>query len=223
MAHLALVRHGSYAQAPDTPSAGQPWPLTSDAIPQCRDGAAEIATIAGQLGLQVHPVVHSSVLLRAWQTAEQLALALGLDADSIATSEDLIERSVGSFANLSLAEINAALAGDPRWPAPPPGWKSDPHYRLPCPGAESLLEAGERVAGYLRALAATAPERELVVVVGHGAAFRHATVVLGALALAQVHQVSMHHARPVVLECVDDTWTQIAGHWKVRGSEPATD
>lgn len=223
MAHLALVRHGSYAQAPNTPSAGQPWSLTPGAAAQCRDGAAEIAAIAGQLGLRVHPVIHSSVLLRAWQTAGQLALALGLDVDAIATSEDLIERSVGSFANLSLTEIETALAGDPRSPVPPPGWKSDPHYRLPCPGAESLLEAGARVAGYLRGLAATVADDELVVVVGHGAAFRHAAAVLGVLALEEAQGLSMHHARPVVLRHTNATWRSVAGHWKVRAGEPAID
>lgn len=223
MAHLALVRHGSYAQAPNTPSAGQPWSLTPTADAQCREGAAEIAAIAGRLGLSVHPVIHSSVLLRAWQTAGRLALALGLDVDAIATSEDLIERSVGSFANLSLTDIETALAGDPRWSVPPPGWKSDPHYRLPCPGAESLLEAGARVAGYLRGLAATATDGELVVIVGHGAAFRHAAVVLGVLALEAAQGFSMHHARPVVLRHTNETCEQVAGHWKVRASEPATD
>ena len=94
------------------------------------------------------------------------------------------------------------------------------HYRLPLQGAESLLEAGERVAAYLEQCMAALPRDNndsVKVFVGHGAAFRHAAYHLGLLGLEQVGQLSMHHCRPITIEYLDGgQWRHIGGEWKLR-------
>ncbi|MGB5442463.1 MAG: hypothetical protein WBN57_07545, partial [Gammaproteobacteria bacterium] len=117
---------------------------------------------------------------------------------------------------------------DPRFAAPPGDWKADSHYRLPLQGAESLLEAGARVAGHLsQSMAAILPgEHDRVkIFVGHGAAFRHAACHLGVLAIGQLRQLSMFHCQPVLLEYLaDGKWIHVGGEWKVRpGHSPFTD
>jgi 2,3-bisphosphoglycerate-dependent phosphoglycerate mutase len=91
---------------------------------------------------------------------------------------------------------------------------------LPLPGAESLLQAGERVAGHLsESMAALPPDDHdrVKVFVGHGAAFRHAAYHLGVLAFEQLRQLSMFHCQPLMLEYLPDgSWRHVGGDWKVR-------
>ena len=111
------------------------------------------------------------------------------------------------------------MESDPRFEAPPAGWKSNSHYRLPQQGAESLLDAGQRVADHIKERMAdlSAKEDTLKVFVGHGAAFRHAAHHLGVLAFERLAELSMFHGRPVLLEAnTDGSWSHVAGDWKVR-------
>lgn len=216
-----LLRHGAYDQKPGALSALQPWPLTQTGIAQARDAGREIAGLARAEGWRLAPTMFCSRQQRAWQTATLAAHTLGEETGTdFAVLEDsaLAERSVGAFANLTLAEIEQILADDPRMIPPPKNWKSDSHYRLPADGAESLMEAGARVAGFLRQQIADAPEgADAVVFVGHGASFRHAAHHLGVLGLDDIGRLSMHHARPVVLKAgTDGAWSQHAGTWKER-------
>jgi 2,3-bisphosphoglycerate-dependent phosphoglycerate mutase len=90
-------------------------------------------------------------------------------------------------------------------------------------GAESLLEAGERVAGHLsHSMAALPPDEHdrVKLFVGHGAAFRHAAWHLGVLEFGQIRQLSMYHCQPVMLEYLPDgQWRHFAGEWKVRSAD----
>jgi 2,3-bisphosphoglycerate-dependent phosphoglycerate mutase len=174
--------------------------------------------IEGQ-GWSLHPLIDSSNLLRAWQTARIIGDGLGLD--EIEGFDALAERGLGSAANLNLAQIGEILRLDPRFEEPPRDWKSNSHYRLPLQGAESLLEAGERVAGHLRnRMAELTGQVEgdwVKLFVGHGAAFRHAAYHLGVLGFDDIARLSMYHAQPVYLEYLPDgSWRQVAGEWKVR-------
>jgi 2,3-bisphosphoglycerate-dependent phosphoglycerate mutase len=139
----------------------------------------------------------------------------------IEQSDDLAERCVGSVANLPVEQIQALMSMDPRFEAAPPDWKSNSHFRLPFQGAESLMDAGRRVADHLNrrmsGLARVATEDTLKVFVGHGAAFRHAAHLLDVLEFDQIAAVSMWHARPVYLERFPDgAWRHLAGEWKLR-------
>jgi 2,3-bisphosphoglycerate-dependent phosphoglycerate mutase len=215
----ALVRHGDYHQLPDTPSAHQPFPLNEEGEGQARAAIARIRRVIEGQGWSLHPLIDSSNLLRAWQTARIIGDGLGLD--EIEGFDALAERGLGSAANLNLAQIGEILRLDPRFEEPPRDWKSNSHYRLPLQGAESLLEAGERVAGHLRnRMAELTGQVEgdwVKLFVGHGAAFRHAAYHLGVLGFDDIARLSMYHAQPVYLEYLPDgSWRQVAGEWKVR-------
>jgi len=96
--------------------------------------------------------------------------------------------------------------------------KSD--YQLPFPNAESLLQAGKRVANYIitQLKSSTLTQHNsLKLFVGHGAAFRHAAYHLGLLQREQIKQLSMFHASPIYFELMSDgSWQHNAGNWKQR-------
>lgn len=227
----ALVRHGEYQQPPGVPSAHLPHPLTELGKRQARGAATAILEQAKVEAWHVHEVVDSSTLLRAWQTAEGLAAEFGAFTGRTMTVESfdaLAERSVGAAANLTKEEIEAAVAADPRLDPLPAGWRQDVVRRLPFLGAESLLEAGVRVATHLesrcRALADHAEEDTLKVFVGHGGSFRMAAVSLGVLDVDRATARSMNHAQPVYLERMDTNhWRHVAGAWKMRRSAVSSD
>ena len=225
----AIVRHGAYRQLPHTPSAHQPFPLVEAGERQAGEAAASLRDLLDEQALALCAQVNSSQLLRAWQTARvimQQLRDLFAGSPEIATFDELAERSLGSAANLTIPQIEAIVREDPRYPELPPDWKSNSHFRLPLQGAESLLQAGERVASHLRsqmaALAGTAGADTLKLFIGHGAAFRHAAYHLGVLEFDDIRRLSMHHARPVLLEYREHgPWRHVGGEWKVRGRDSA--
>ena len=215
----ALIRHGDYHQLADVPSAQQPFALTDEGRDQAYRGAAELVKIISKQDWSMYPDIDCSTMLRAWQTAQVVAEVCA--ANSLTSFDSLAERGLGCAANLTLAQIEKILHDDPRHPPPPRNWKADSHYRLPLQGAESLLEAGRRVADHIERrmanIAGTDGSGVVGIFVGHGAAFRHAAFYLGALELDRVANISMYHGRPVFLESgADGRWRHIAGEWKPR-------
>lgn len=220
----AIIRHGDYHQLPDTPSAHQPFPLNADGEQHARDAAGDILETCERNGWEPVPAIDCSHMLRAWQTAHIIAgrIADTMPSQPVLESHDaLAERGVGCAANLTTEQIRKVLREDPRFSEPPADWKSDSQYRLPLQGAESLLDAGERVAGYLvrrmKELGDETPGDRLKLFVGHGAAFRHAAFHLGVLEFSRIARLSMHHGRPVYLEYLPGgSWRHIGGDWKIR-------
>lgn len=218
-----LLRHGAYHQKSGAPSALQPYGLTAAGQQEAAAAAAELAGLAGTEGWCIDPEIVSSRQQRAWQTAATLAAELSAPTGHsfrVLEDEALAERSVGAFANLTIAEIEDILDQDPRYVRPPQNWKSDSHYKLPAQGAESLMEAGARVAqclvSHMNRLAG-APEANARIFVGHGASLRHAAHHLGVLGLEDIRRLSMHHARPIVLKRTQEgTWHHHSGSWKER-------
>lgn len=230
---LALIRHGAYAQPAGVPSAHLPYGLTDSGRKQSADAARAVLDFASRAGLQLHPVIDCSRLRRAWETAALMANGLSEQTGqrfSCQEFDDLAERSLGAVANLSVEAIEALLRDDPRYSAPPSGWKRAPDYRLPFPGCETLADAGARVARHLTRTAAALDEQTplLKLLVGHGGAFRHAACELGILSPAQVASLSMDYGRPLYfaverLENGADRFVHIAGDWRQRGSGGAID
>ena len=220
----ALVRHGDYHQLADTPSAHQPFPLTPRGEEQAHAAAQILQGMLRRHNWQPVAEIDSSMLLRAWQTARIIADQLAGMASAephVASFEALAERGLGSAANLSMQQIRDVIHQDPRFHELPSNWKADSHYRLPLQGAESLLEAGERVATHLRRrMAQLGPNGagdRLKIFVGHGAALRHAAFHLGVLDMKQIAKLSMYHGQPVVLELQPGgLWQHVDGDWKVR-------
>ena len=219
----AIIRHGDYQQLRDTPSAHQPYPLTKKGEAQAREAGAAIRAMLQENGWRLISSIDCSNLLRAWQTAQILrdelteSLSQMLELNGF---DDLAERGLGSANNLSTTQIEAVIRADPRFPPLPDGWKADSRFRLPLQGAESLLDAGKRVALHMtarmNALADLSGSDSLKLFVGHGAAFRHAAFHLGILEYAKIAQISMHHARPIYFEYLGDSWRHLSGAWKVR-------
>lgn len=221
-----MLRHGDYRQLPDTPSALQPFPLTDKGREQSRNAAVTLLQVAQEMHCSIDRELHSSRLLRAWETAS--LVADGLQGDySIRSFDALAERSMGSAANLTVSQVETVVREDPRFEELPADWKSSSHFCLPLQGAESLAEAGQRVAKHLVAtmqqLAQQAQQDTLKVFVGHGAAMRHAAWHLGVLGLTDVARLSMFHAEPVCLEYAETGWQHVGGDWKVRDIEAQLD
>lgn len=215
--YISLIRHGDYGQLSSVPSAFQPFPLNAKGQEEAFRAISPIKKFIQDNELKLHSVIYSSELLRAWQTAEIIRLGLALDPLQISSTIQLAERCVGSVANLTVSEIEAILVEDPRYESPPQGWKSDSFYSLPFHGAESLMQAGKRVSEYLMKVEQKLPINELAVVVGHGAAIRHAAYHLGFLKQKQIAQLSMYHGVPVIIEIDDNKqWRHVSGNWKVR-------
>lgn len=219
---IVLLRHGAYQQRKGAPSARQPFALTSDGLAQAEAGAVELGHMMAEHGLRPDPVIYSSRQLRAWQTADRILAHLrheGHALEGITQTSALAERGLGSAANLTVSEIEAVLDGDPRYGPPPEGWKSDSDYRLPLEGAESLMEAGQRVADHLLR---TLRPGHLSIHVGHGASFRHACHLLGVIEKEKIAALSVFHARPLLL-CHEGhgKWQHLAGAWKVRAAGEA--
>ncbi len=218
----ALIRHGDYQQLAETPSALQPFPLTEIGKQQAKQAALEMRVQCATQNWQINPVIASSKLLRAWQTADILAQDLFANTAIIQEHIALAERQVGSVANLSVTQIEQIIRDDPRYDTLPKNWKSNSHFCLPFQGAESLLEAGQRVAVYLEQQMQTLTlqkQDQVQLFVGHGAAFRHAAYHLGVLQFEQIAQLSMYHCQPIYIERqAEGQWQHIAGAWKIRAN-----
>lgn len=227
----ALIRHGEYSQQPDTPSAHQPYALTERGRETVLQEADNFAALLQRHKLAVADTVDSSNMLRAWETALIFVESLyqhQMPSTLVDSYDVLAERCVGAAANLTVRQIEKIIVEDPRYEEPPLDWKSNSHYCLPLQGAESLMQAGERVAAHLQQrmtkLRAQADTDTVKLFVGHGAAFRHAAYHLGVLEYEQLAQLSMFHAQPVLIEYRDDgSWHHAGGDWKVRGTDNGLD
>ncbi len=219
---FALMRHGDYEQPAGIPSALLPYPLTSLGRDQADQAVAGLLAFAKANQLTLIKSIDSSQQLRAWQTAQIVAEGLAANGRFVVEEyRQLSERSVGALANLTVTEIEQVMEADPRYSSPPAGWKADSHFCLPFQGAESLMQAGQRVADHIRATEknlAVVADKQLKIIVGHGASIRHACVHLGILKLDDVAKISMHHATPIYITCRDGIWRHIGGEWKQRSA-----
>ncbi len=223
---MALVRHGEYAQPADTPSAWLPQGLTERGHDQARAAAKSLCELAHERGLEFHPVIDCSRLRRAWETAQRIAEGVQEHTGTrlvVREHEALAERGVGALANLTLTQIDALVADDPRFEPLPSNWKSTSDFKLPVQGAESLMEAGERVRRHIETEMVGVRDGQLKVFVGHGAALRHGAHLMGLLSFEEIARLSMHYAAPVVYQRCEGGWELVAGAWKVRTKGERTD
>lgn len=218
---IALIRHGAYEQIEQAPSALQPYPLTLAGEDEVRRQAQQFGHWLEEQKCQIDPVVDSSTLLRAWQTAQIYCEELAeffTSPPMIESFPALCERSVGAVANLPVSEIERILELDPRFECPPSNWKSSSEYCLPFDGAESLMDAGARVATHIKSRLQSTVPQSLKLVVGHGASIRHAAYLLGLIERGQIKQLSMFYGHPVVVDFSSRTQLgpPVFGEWKQR-------
>lgn len=222
---VALVRHGHFDRPDEMASAHLPLPLSPLGREQAEQAADRLFEQARACQLEIDGQIESSQLLRAHETASILATALSRRLGRpfvVQDWPDLLERSLGSCANLTFPQIKQLLAEDPRLGPLPDGWRRHAHFRLPVPGAESQMESGERTANRIRerveAMAEIEPSSDrLKIIVAHGGCLRHACVHLGALEVERAFDLDLRHADSVVIERLsNDDWTRIAGEWSER-------
>jgi 2,3-bisphosphoglycerate-dependent phosphoglycerate mutase len=217
---MGFVRHGDYHQLSATPSAHQPFALTSEGIAQCFQQADKLSQLITKNDWQLITKLDSSTMLRAWQTADIFKTVINNNGLQVDSYDALAERSVGAVANLSVEQITKVVSNDPRYDDLPDNWKSDSHFRLPFQGAESLLEAGERVAGHIMQKMTeihAGDKTKIKLFFGHGASFRHAAYHMGILDFDDIAKLSMFYAEPMLFERDElGQWSHIGGEWKQR-------
>jgi len=220
----ALIRHGHFDRPDQLASAHLPLPLSAAGRAQAREAAGPILQLCEDLELEIDPRIEASQLLRAWETAIVLAEELERRTGrSFVVDErsELIERGLGSCANLRFDEIEARLSRDPRLGPLPDDWRRLPEFRLPVPGAESLMMAGARtaarIAESLGSISDEDPRDVLRLFVAHGGCLRHAAVQLGTIERRNVTALTMEYAQAVLIESDGHGgWVQVAGEWKKR-------
>jgi ribonuclease H / adenosylcobalamin/alpha-ribazole phosphatase len=142
-----LLRHGQTPMSVQKRYAGR-----SD-IPLTDVGLQQAAAAAKRLASAGIDVIVASPLLRARQTAGEVAATTGA---AVVTDDGFRETDFGAWEGLTFAEVRE------RWPAEVSAWLADP--AVPPPDGESFVEVSERVAGALqRVLADRAGQTVLIV------------------------------------------------------------
>lgn len=218
----AFIRHGHFDRPDATASAQSLYPLSAQGRVQAAEAVGPILELCADLGLEVDARIEASQLLRAWQTAKLLSESLGERTGRhfhVIERDELIERGLGSATNLCFDRIEALLGADPRQAQLPKGWRRMPEFRLPVQGAESLMQAGARVAARVAASLDGIPEddpRDLVrLFVAHSGCLRHAAVALGAIDVRVVPGLSMDFAQTVMIEKLPGgDWVHVGGQFR---------
>ena len=192
-----LLRHGQTPMSVQKRYAGRSdVPLTDLGVQQAAAAAKRLASA----GLDV---IVTSPLLRAVQTAEEVAAATGA---TVVTDDGFREADFGAWEGLTFAEVQE------RWPAEMAAWLADPE--VAPPGGESLAGVNERVTAALRRVLADR-ERQTVLVVSHVTPIK--TLVAAALlappaALYRMHldvaalsRIDWYADGPAVLRSFNDT------------------
>jgi broad specificity phosphatase PhoE len=128
-----LLRHGQTPMSVQKRYAGR-----SD-IPLTDVGLQQAAAAAKRLASAGIDVIVASPLLRARQTAGEVATTTGA---AVVTDDGFRETDFGAWEGLTFAEVRE------RWPAEVSAWLADP--AVPPPDGESFVQVSERVSGALR-------------------------------------------------------------------------
>lgn len=183
MTEIWLVRHGETEWNREHRFMGQrDIPLNAEGLRQ----AAELA--AGLKGQRFDALV-SSDLLRARQTAEALAAALGLP---LRLDARLREVQLGAWQGEVHAEIQARFPA--QWAE---RYASPPDFRPP--GGETIAEMAARACAAVDELAAAYP-RGRVLLVSHGILLAALICRARGLPLAQIYEQNPAHARAEIIQ-----------------------
>jgi ribonuclease H / adenosylcobalamin/alpha-ribazole phosphatase len=192
-----LLRHGQTPMSVQKRYAGRSdVPLTDVGVQQAAAAAKRLAS-AG-LG-----VIVTSPLLRAVQTAAEVAAVTGAP---VVTDDGFAEADFGAWDGLTFAEVRE------RWPAEVTAWLADP--QVAPPGGESLADVNARVTLALHRVLA-GRERQRVLIVSHVTPIKTlVTAALGAppaamyrmhLDVAALSEIDWYADGPAVLRSFNDT------------------
>jgi len=192
-----LLRHGQTPMSVQKRYAGR-----SD-IPLTDVGLQQAAAAAKRLASAGIDVIVASPLLRARQTAGEVAATTGAP---VVTDDGFRETDFGAWEGLTFAEVRE------RWPAEVSAWLADP--AVPPPDGESFAEVSERVVGALQRVL-TDRAGQTVLIVSHVTPIK--TLVTTALlappaALYRMHldvaalcEIDWYADGPAVLRSFNDT------------------
>jgi ribonuclease H / adenosylcobalamin/alpha-ribazole phosphatase len=192
-----LLRHG------ETPMSVQKRYAGRSDVPLTDTGVLQAAAAAKRLASAGIGVIVTSPLLRATQTAQEVAEVTGAP---VVTDEGFRETDFGAWDGLTFAEVRQ------RWPADVTAWLADP--AVAPPGGESLVEVGARVTEALHRVL-TGHQQQTILIVSHVTPIK--TLVASALlapppALYRMHldlaalcEIDWYADGPAVLRSFNDT------------------
>ena len=192
-----LLRHG------ETPMSVQKRYAGRSDVPLTDTGVLQAAAAAKRLASAGIGVIVTSPLLRATQTAQEVAEVTGAP---VVTDQGFRETDFGAWDGLTFAEVRQ------RWPAEVTTWLADP--AVAPPGGESLVEVGARVTEALHRVL-TGHQQQTVLIVSHVTPIK--TLVAAALlappaALYRMHldvaalcEIDWYADGPAVLRSFNDT------------------
>ena len=192
-----LLRHGQTPMSVQKRYAGR-----SDA-PLTEVGVQQAAAAAKRLAAAGIAVIVTSPLLRAVQTAQEVAAVTGA---AVVTDDGFREADFGAWEGLTFAEVRE------RWPAELAAWPADP--QVAPPGGESFTDVSARVTGALHRVLA-GREGQRVLIVSHVTPIK--TLVAAALLappaamfrmhldLAALSEIDWYADGPAVLRSFNDT------------------
>jgi ribonuclease H / adenosylcobalamin/alpha-ribazole phosphatase len=192
-----LLRHGQTPMSVQKRYAGR-----SD-VPLTEVGLQQAAAAAKRLAPAGLGVIVTSPLLRAVQTAAEVAAVTGAP---VVTEDGFAEADFGAWDGLTFAEVRE------RWPAEVTAWLADP--QVAPPGGESLADVDERVTRALHRVLA-GRDRQRVLIVSHVTPIKTlVTAALGApsaamyrmhLDVAALCEIDWYADGPAVLRSFNDT------------------
>jgi len=192
-----LLRHG------ETPMSVQKRYAGRSDVPLTDTGVLQAAAAAKRLASAGIGVIVTSPLLRATQTAQEVAEVTGAP---VVTDQGFRETDFGAWDGLTFAEVRQ------RWPAEVTTWLADP--AVAPPGGESLVEVGARVTEALHRVL-TGHQQQTILIVSHVTPIK--TLVAAALlappaALYRMHldvaalsEIDWYADGPAVLRSFNDT------------------
>ena len=192
-----LLRHGQTPMSVQKRYAGRADAPLTDA------GVQQAAAAAKRLAAAGIAVIVTSPLLRAVQTAQEVAAVTGA---AVVTDDGFRETDFGAWEGLTFAEVRE------RWPAELAAWLADP--AVAPPGGESFTEVSARVTAALHRVLA-AREGQTVLIVSHVTPIK--TLVAAALLappaalyrmhldLAALSEIDWYADGPAVLRSFNDT------------------
>src|ERR1700677_1729230 len=142
-----LLRHGQTPMSVQKRYAGR-----SD-VPLTEIGVEQAAAAAKRLAPAGIDVIVTSPLLRATQTAQEVAEVTGAP---VVTDEGFRETDFGAWEGLTFAEVRQ------RWPAEMTAWLADP--AVAPPGGERLAEVSTRGTAALQHVLADYQDRRVLIV-----------------------------------------------------------
>jgi probable phosphoglycerate mutase len=157
-------------------------------------GRAEAAAVAARLAGEDLSALYASPMQRTGETAEAIAKATGLAAQ---TDGDLIELDYGNWTGSTFE----ALGEDPRWPL----WNAARGVTR-IPGGESLIEVQARMRRFVDRARARHPDQRICAV-GHGDAIKAILAHATGMPLDNLDRLEVSPASVSVL---------VAGDWGMK-------